>query len=185
MKYLKLAILAFVAVSLFGCASGARIEKMAYTGSVAEKKEFDSSLKKAIDVEDSFGGQETNPAWTSEISNTAFTNAVIRSLSSFGLHSDNGKYKLAIYMIKVDQPIFGLDMTVTTHTRYILTDSETKSVVLDETIVAPYTATVGDAFMGFERLKLANEGSGKENIKGLIQKLFELKIKPQEVSVLN
>lgn len=185
MNNLKLVTMLFISTFLFGCASGAKMENMAYTDAASEKREFAPSLKNSIDVEESVGGEETNAAWTSEISNIAFTNAVKHSLSSLGLYSGSGRYKLEINMIKVDQPLFGLDMTVTTHIRYILTDSQTKNVVLDETVVAPYTATVGDAFLGVERLKLANEGSGKENIKGLIEKLSALKIKPQEVSVVN
>ena len=62
--------------------------------------------------------------------------------------------------------------------RYRLTDSQTKMTIFDETIIASYTATFSDAFLGTDRLKMANEGSGKENIKGLIEKLETLKIKP-------
>lgn len=186
MTFLKITTVSFIMIFLFGCASGARMENMAYTDTYSSKKEFDPSLHNAIDVEQSVGGEETNPAWTSEIGNIQFTNAVKLSLSAHGLlSSSGGRYKLAIHMINVDQPIFGLDMTVTTHVRYTLYDSQTKTKVFDETIIAPYTATFSDAFLGMERLRLANEGSGKENIKGLIEKLSELKIKPKEVSVVN
>jgi len=41
---------------------------------------------------------------------------------------------------------------------------EDKSIVFQKTIKSPYTATVSDAFVRVERLKLANEGSAKENI---------------------
>ena len=87
-------------------------------------------------------------------------------------------------MIKVDQPSFGFDMTVTTHVQYVLTDTTNHSVILDEVIVAPHTATTGDAFAGYKRLQLANEGSGKKNIEGFLEKLSELKINPKEISVV-
>ena len=80
--------------------------------------------------------------------------------------------------------MFGLDFEVTTHVRYILTDRENKgTVVLNETVVTPYTATIGDAFAAIKRLRLANEGSGKANIQGLLDKLSELQIQPGDVSL--
>lgn len=80
--------------------------------------------------------------------------------------------------------MFGLDFEVTTHVKYILTDREnTGAVVLNETIVAPYTATIGDAFAAIKRLRLANEGSGNANIQGLLEKLAELQIHPTDVSL--
>ena len=56
-------------------------------------------------------------------------------------------------------------------------------MVLNETVVAPYTATIGDAFAAIKRLRLANEGSGKANIQGLLDKLAELQIQPGDVSL--
>lgn len=44
----------------------------------------------------------------------------------------------------------------------VLKDTQSGNTVLDETIVAGYTATVGDAFPGVERLRFANEGSAKK-----------------------
>jgi len=80
--------------------------------------------------------------------------------------------------------MFGLDFEVTTHVRYILTDSDNNgAVVLNETVVTPYTATIGDAFAAIKRLRLANEGSGKANIQGLLDKLSELRIQPANISL--
>ena len=80
--------------------------------------------------------------------------------------------------------MFGLNFEVTTHVKYILTDRESNgSVIMNETIVAPFTATVGDAFAAIKRLRLANEGSGKANINGLLEKLSELRIKPGDISL--
>ena len=50
---------------------------------------------------------------------------------------------------------------------------EDKSIVFQKTIKSPYTATIGDAFVGMTRLTLANEGSAKENIYKLLKE-FEL-----------
>ncbi|MBU2713200.1 hypothetical protein KCG35_19210 [Zooshikella sp. WH53] len=153
---------------------------MIYQG---EQKTYPKELKDNLEVSSVSGGEKTNPAWTSEIDNDAFSAAVKKSLSSQGLLSESGKYQLEVKMLKVDQPLFGFDMTVTTHVQYTLTDKTNNVTVLNETIVAPYTATVSDAFSGIKRLRLANEGSGKKNITGLLEKLSKLNISSHQISV--
>ncbi len=170
-----------ICVFLLGCASGAKMENMTYQG---DQKVYDESLKNNVEVASVSGGESTNALWTSEISSEAFSSAVKQSLSEQGLLSENGKYQLQVKMIEVDQPSFGFDMTVTTHVQYVLTDTSNNSVILDEVIVAPHTATTGDAFAGYKRLQLANEGSGKKNIEGLLEKLSELKINSKEISIV-
>lgn len=159
---------------LFGCASPAKMENMVYRPS--QQTVYDDALKNQVGIESATGGEKTNPLWTSEISTEAFSEAVKQSLQSEGLFSENGRYQLEITMLKTQQPMFGLNFTVTTTVNYILTDRASGSVLLDEIVSAPYTATVGDAFIAVQRLRLANEGSGKENIKGLLDKLAALKL---------
>lgn len=130
------------------------------------------------------GGEKTNPAWTSEIDNDAFSGAIKESLLEQGLLSGKGRYQLEVILLEVIQPLFGLNFTVTTHVKYILTDRQNDdAVILNETIVAPYTATIGDAFAAIKRLRLANEGSGKANIAGLLGALSELEINPRDISL--
>jgi hypothetical protein len=50
-------------------------------------------------------------------------------------------------------------------------------------IKASHTVTVGDAFIGLERLKMANEGSGKKKIGEFMKALSKLKINPRDVSL--
>lgn len=166
---------------LSGCASGAKMGNMVYDGPM---KEFNTALESNVNVSSITGGKETNPAWTSEIDNDAFAGALKQSLRRQGLLSGKGRYQLEALLLEVDQPIFGLDFEVTTHVKYLLTDRENgDAVVLNETIVAPHTATVGDAFVAIKRLRLANEGSGKANIAALLDELSELQIEPGEISL--
>lgn len=166
---------------LSGCASGAKMGNMVYDGPA---KHFDTALKSSVEVADVSGGEETNPAWTSEISNDAFSGALQQSLRNQGLLSGAGRYQLEAHLLEVDQPVFGLDFEVSTHVKYVLKDRENNgAVVLDETIVAPYTATVGDSFVAIKRLRLANEGSGKANIAALLEKLSKLQIQPGDISL--
>ena len=182
MNKMKWVLLAIPAAFLFGCASPAKMENMTYHPRTPLS--YDRSLKNEVGVNSTTGGEKTNPLWTSEISSEAFSGAVKNSLKSQGLLSDNGRYQLQIKMLKTDQPIFGMNLTVTTKVNYILTDKTNHSIVLNETIEAPYTATVEDAFVAAQRLRLANEGSGRMNIRGLLERLSKLRIDSNEVSVV-
>lgn len=180
MKYIKVTFVFVLCTYLWGCASGAKMEGMVFHG---DKKEYSDEIKTNMGLGEVSGGEKTNPAWTSEIDNDAFSGAVKESLRSQGLYSENGKYRLEVKMLKVDQPLFGLDLEVTTHVQYILTHVETSTVIFDDTVIAPHTAGVSDAFAAVKRLRLANEGSAQKNIEGLLNKLSELRIEPKEISL--
>ena len=180
----KMAWLLLVIPVLFtlGCASPAKTGNMVYASGYPSS--YDPALKKQIEIWSAPGGEKTNPLWTSEISTEAFCQAVRTSLIIQGLFSENGRYQLQIIMRKTGQPLFGANLTVTTCVNYILTDRSDDTVVFNETISAPYTATVGDAFLAVQRLRLANEGSGKENIKGFLERLSKLRITADRVSLV-
>ncbi len=180
MKIVKYMFIFTVCLYLGGCASGAKMENMVFKG---DQKTYPAALKNNLEVTKVAGGEETNPLWTSEISNEAFSGAVKESLIAQGLYSDGGKYQLEVRMTQVDQPLFGLSLTVVTHVRYVLINKEDRSIVINEMVVAPYTATVGDAFAAIKRLRLANEGSAKKNIEGLLNELSRLRINPKEISL--
>lgn len=67
-------ILAVLAALLYltGCASGAKMGNMVYEGPI---NTYDTALQSNVDVYSVSGGEETNPAWTSEIDNDAFAGA--------------------------------------------------------------------------------------------------------------
>jgi hypothetical protein len=75
-------------------------------------------------------------------------------------------------LVSVDQPLVGFDMTVTTTVTYTLLDPAGNQV-WSKSVSAPHTATVSDAFLGVERLRLANEGSAKENIRRALDAMIE------------
>ena len=181
MKIIKIALLLTAVIYITGCASGAKMENMAYKG---EQKVYAQDLRQSVGLSGVSGGKRTNPAWTSEISDEAFSGAVKSSLEAQGLLSDEGVYKLSVQLIKVEQPLFGLDLEVKTHVQYTLTNSTDSSIVFHETIVAPHTATFDDAFAAVKRLRLANEGSGMKNIEKFLEKLSELKISENQISLM-
>lgn len=175
MNKIKIIFIVSLVLVLTGCASGARMENMVYSDS--SNKSYAQQLKQQVQVSGVQGGKKTNPAWKSEISNDMFRLALKQSLATQGLLSESGRYSLNASLDKIDQPLFGLDFTVTTYIKYTLTDTQTNKTVFEKTVIAPYTATVGDAFMGVERLRLANEGSGKKNIENLLTDLTKLDFK--------
>ncbi|MDD9877860.1 MAG: hypothetical protein OXR84_10515 [Magnetovibrio sp.] len=81
------------------------------------------------------------------------------------------KYDLNAYLMGLTQPLIGLDMTVTATVRYELIDTATRKSLVNETVTVPYTAKFSDAFIGTERLRLANEGSIRENIAAFLRHL--------------
>ena len=110
------------------------------------------------------GGQNTNPMWTSEVSNADFKTALEGSLTAAGYMGTEGQpMTISASLIDLKQPMAGFDMSVTSQVRYTVMRADRS--VFDETVAATGTATMGQAFMGVERLRMANEASIRENIK--------------------
>lgn len=128
-------------------------------------------LVESVHVTDIGGGEETSPIWTSEVGSAEFREALIQSLQANGLLSPDetsARYDLAAQIVEVDQPLGGFNMTVVSKVRYRATDRTTGAEFFNELIQATYTATFDDAFIGAERLQLANEGSAQTNIRYFI-----------------
>lgn len=70
----------------------------------------------------------------------------------------------------------GLNMTVEAQTEWQLRTTLDEPAIWREHINTDYTATVGDAFVGLKRLRLANEGAIRENISVGLKKLSKLKL---------
>lgn len=157
--------------TLSGCAAGASAAGMTVTPAELVQP-TNPAMKGAVGVGAVGGGEETNPAWTSQVSNAEFQAALTASLKAAGLLAAGpARYSLKAALVKLDQPFVGLDMTVTATVQYAVTDTTTGKVVWSESVVTPHTATMGDAFVGATRLKLANEGAVRKNIAQLVAKL--------------
>ncbi|TQV69640.1 hypothetical protein FKG94_22875 [Exilibacterium tricleocarpae] len=114
-----------------------------------------------------------------------FVRTLKASLQQQGLLAAEGRYRLAIERLDIEQPRFGLDMTVVARVDYILLDANTGATVFKETVVASHTATVRDALAGTVRLRLAHAAATRRNIAGLVEKLLEFNIGAGAVSVDN
>ncbi|MBS1971969.1 MAG: hypothetical protein JSU04_16785 [Bdellovibrionales bacterium] len=178
----KIVLVCASALLLNACASSATVSGMINT-EYSGTKPSSQKMQNTVQLGDVYGGNETNPMWTSQISGNDFKEALRESLKNagFAASGENTRYVLKANLMRIDQPLFGLDMTVTTTVKYILVDKVKNTVVWTQDVSAAHTATFSDAAMGMVRLRLANEGSAKKNIGQLLGILQGLD--PDKISV--
>lgn len=126
------------------------------------------------------GGQETSSLGKSQIADQDFETALIESINkaktfSKVIQGNGADYKLSVTIVNMDQPNFGLDFTVKMEAVWALTRMD-GTAVWKESIKSQHTATVGDAFAGVTRLKLANEGAARNNISQGLAKVSKLSL---------
>ncbi|MEE4217322.1 MAG: hypothetical protein V2I48_06920 [Xanthomonadales bacterium] len=165
-----------ILVLLFLTACAAPASREAMNISEADRVLYSDNhyLSEKVVVGTVSGGEDTNPAWTSEIGNVEFSGALSDSLQTARLLNNFAlsEYVLNAELLEVDQPFFGLTLTVETKVHYQLLNKEGGAVLIDEVIIAEGTATTGDAFMGVKRLAMATERSAQESIKSMIDILY-------------
>lgn len=178
MKKALFALLPVIASMLLtGCAAPARIDQMTAFATPAQRV-MKTPLHTNVAVRDVTGGKETNPMWVSNVGGSEFEQALEASLRDAGLLSAGkqaGKYTLVAHLENVEQPFGGFDMTVTATVSYSLIERATGKEVFNRRVALPFTASFNSAFIGSERLRIANEGAVKVNIAKLIEELFALK----------
>jgi hypothetical protein len=126
-------------------------------------------------------GKEAKAKWTSQITSEAFLEAVAQSVQKSGLFAavlktPGADFDLQISCVNGDEPAFGFNMTVDLVTRWALTKKSSGEALFRENVSTTYTAKMGDAFAGATRLRLANEGVARENIKEGLRRLSKLKL---------
>ena len=167
-------LVGLAALALSACASPAKVENMV-ASATAGAQAPNSNLVEAACVTKVTGGEETNPLWTSEVDDASFRAALEISLRNNRLAattSDGCRYGIEVNMLGLAQPVIGFNMTVTSHVNYSVRERISGTPYFLTTVTAPYTATVGDAFAGITRLRLANEGSIRSNIQKFIDELL-------------
>lgn len=170
---MKKILLTVAALSLTACATASQPGAMVPSVSAKSIVTSQSKLFEAVTIGPVDGGKKTNPLWTSKVSNEDFAEALRQSFAAHAmLATDAGDYRLDAQLVKLKQPVMGIDLSVTSDVKYVLTNIATGEVVFDETISEKYTAKMGDAFVAVKRLQLANEGSIKSNISTLIEMMI-------------
>ncbi len=177
------AVCAAVAVAAIasGCASPAVPANMAMraTDATTARQATPEAFKTNVAIKEVTGGKATNPAWMSNVGSADFERALEDSLRSVGMLAssrESGRYLLTANLAKLEQPMFGFDMTVTSTVTYALIERASGKTVWTKSLDAPFTAKTSDAFVGTERLRLANEGSIRESISRVIRELQAVKV---------
>ncbi len=158
---------------LGGCASGATVRGMTVTPADLPNRAIAAEFRGAIGIGVVTGGEDTNPLWTSEVGNDEFKQALRHSLEIQDLYAgaEGGRYVLDAHLLDLDQPLMGFDTTVTSSVKYLLNERATRKTVLEELVVSAHTTEMSESWYGVERLKLANEGSIRDNIAEFIGRL--------------
>lgn len=163
-----------VALFLGGCATASNSASMA-----APPMEVANKHAGSVSVNVT-GGAETSSMGASKIGNTEFADAISSSITQSGLFAklaatgQADDYHLDVMLVRLDQPMFGFSMTVTIESNWVLTRVSDKTVVWQKAVISTYTAKAGDAFAGTTRLRLANEGAARVNIKDALTQIGAL-----------
>lgn len=150
---------------LTGCATPATKEAMTARGIPGVQQH-----RKSVAVSTQ-GGNETGAMESSNISNGEFAKAIEESITQNKLFTQviqgqgGADYLLNVAIVNMSKPSFGASFTVSMEGAWTLTQVSTKKVVMRESIRSSATATIGQAFVGAERLRLAVEGAARENIR--------------------
>lgn len=141
-----------------------------------------SPLQHATFIGTVTGGRETDPmAMTPQVGNQQFHDALARTLDNAGYlaSSDaNRRFRVDATFLGLDHPDLGWTVTVTTIAKYVVTDTADGSTVLNETITAEDTKTVGDIFVGTERVLVTTEEAVKNNLATFLQKAAAVGARP-------
>lgn len=142
--------------------------------------ETGSKHKKSVSV-DVMGGKELDELGRTQISDTelkkALTDSIMKSETfSQVINGTVSDYLLMVSIFSTEQPVFGLSFTVKMEAGWTLKSVITGKTVWQEAIKSEHTATVGDAFVGATRLRLATEGAARNNISQGLSKISRLSL---------
>jgi hypothetical protein len=170
MKNMLLSI--FAAVILTGCATPATQQAMSVSTQDVPTT-FNANLKGQVAVVNVTGGKETNPMWTSQVDAQSFKAALDKSIAIAGYKANDpnqAKFSVDANLQELNQPMFGFTFDVVSTVLYTVTGDGKQQQM---PVTATGTASTSDAFVGMERLRIANERSIKENIKLFLQRLSD------------
>lgn len=164
-----------VIVGLSGCSSSANREAMV-ASDVQMAKKHDRSVAVRTG-----GGAETTAMESSNIADADLKAAIEDSIVKTRVFKSvvQGKdadYDLAVSIVKLEKPVFGLTFTVNMEATWVLVKQSDKSVVLKRSIESSSTATFSDAAVAVTRLRLAVEGAAKRNIEQGLQAISALSL---------
>lgn len=172
---LAIACSALVIVGLTGCSSSATREAMVASDvQIAKKHDRSVSVRTG-------GGAETTAMDSSNVADADLKAAIEDSITKTKvfksvLQGKDADYDLAVSIVKLDKPVFGLTFTVNMEATWVLVKQSDKSVAMKKSIQSSSTATFSDAAVAVTRLRLAVEGAAKQNIEQGLQAIAALSL---------
>ena len=174
-RFLHLTLLAGLAATLLllsGCATPSQPAPLTQSDFTPQNRHASTVEVKVT------GGSETSAAGASQISNQAFAEALTKTINESKVFAGTGgtdsKYTLEVHIVALQQPMFGGTFTVQLETNWRLLDRATGNPVWQQGIRSSGTATMGEAFVGVTRLRLANEAAARANIRDALTQISAL-----------
>jgi hypothetical protein len=165
----KFTSIALMILSLSACAGGPRLEAMIADVAINNVITESSPLWKSTGIGKITGSTKPNNLWKTKVSKQVFEDALRQTLSLHAVLSESGgTYKVSAILKELRQPFLGLELAVTARVEYKVIRTVDNVVVFNREITKTHTSTLNDSFVFSDRLKLANEGAVKENIKKFI-----------------
>ncbi len=166
-------ILIVSVVGLSGCASPVS-KKSVVVHSIPGVQEHQSTV--SINTQ---GGSETSALDSSNISDSEFEKAIEESVIankvfSRVVHGDDSDYLLNVTIVSMSKPLFGSSFTVDMEAAWSFSNPQNEEFLLKKLVTSSHTVTMGEAFYGATRLRLAIEGAVRKNIKSGLKSISEL-----------
>lgn len=167
------ALLIAASIGLGACGGPpVRPDRMAPPPSAETQFPADSLWRNAVALRDVSGGEPVTE--DSNIGDDQLRQSVQSALQEYGLlQSDErqARFRLDVQLVHLSHPADGLDLTVNSQVRYTVTRKDTGGVLFNDLVRASFTATMGEEFIAFLRLRLAKEGSVRANIAAFLERL--------------
>lgn len=169
-------VLASLSVVLLASGCAAKASRM-----VPRDFELVNKHPYTVSVNESIGGIDAKPLWYSQVSNSAFTEALSNALAKSGVFQtvtkgDGADYILDVTILKYDQPWHGANIVIGMETKWELTNAKTHAPVWSNTFATAYRAVWLESLFDGERIEKAHEAAARTNIKEGIRRLSLLSL---------
>jgi hypothetical protein len=172
---IRYGLLAAAVLVLAACASPANREAM--TPAVSTSTHHPYSLRVTTG-----GGSDTGAMDSSNISNEDLKAAIEAAITQSKLFktvvqgADGADYELSVTVTSLSKPLFGGTFTVEMEAAWSLTRVADRSVAMRKSVKSTGVATMGEAFAGVTRLRMAVERAASSNISQGLNAIAELKL---------
>lgn len=172
---LSVAVSLLFVAGLSGCASSANRDAM-----VAPQLQLAKKHDSTVSVRTG-GGAETTAMDSTNIADEDLKAAIEASIIKnrvfkMVLQGKDADYDLAVSIVRLEKPVFGLTFTVNMEATWVLIKQSDKSIVMKKSIQSSSTATFSDAAAAVTRLRLAVEGAAQRNIEQGLQEISGLSL---------